>query len=112
MTDDKLFAQFMCIMWRKYTRSNSLKFFVWTLDVQQKVISMTKPITEEAISKLYSSITPRSLAIADLGCSSGPNTFFVASELIEVVDKLRRNLGHQSPEYQVFLQFSSPCQAS
>ncbi|XP_062143290.1 S-adenosyl-L-methionine:benzoic acid/salicylic acid carboxyl methyltransferase 3-like [Alnus glutinosa] len=71
--------------------------------VQQKVISMTKPITEEAISKLYSSITPRSLAIADLGCSSGPNTFFVASELIEVVDKLRRNLGHQSPEYQVFL---------
>ncbi|KAE8010526.1 hypothetical protein FH972_006893 [Carpinus fangiana] len=71
--------------------------------VQQKVISMTKPIAEEAISNLYCSTSPSSLAIADLGCSSGPNTFFLVSELIEVVDKLCRNLGRQSPEYQVFL---------
>jgi hypothetical protein len=45
----------------------------------------------------------RSLAIADLGCSSGPNTLFMVSELIKIVDKLRRKLGHESPEYQVFL---------
>ncbi|GMY12107.1 salicylate carboxymethyltransferase-like [Fagus crenata] len=71
--------------------------------VQQKVISLTKPITEEAITNVYSSNLPRSLAIADLGCSSGPNTLFVVSELIKVVDKLRTKLGHDSPEYQVFL---------
>ncbi|KAM3742027.1 hypothetical protein ACB098_07G041500 [Castanea mollissima] len=71
--------------------------------VQQKVISLTRPITEEAITNLYCRTLPRSLAIADLGCSSGPNTLFVVSELIKVVEKLRKKLGHESLEYQVFL---------
>ncbi|KAF5454424.1 hypothetical protein F2P56_024090 [Juglans regia] len=72
--------------------------------VQQKVITMTKPITENAITQLYYSTLPKNLVIADLGCSSGPNTLFVVSELIKVVDQLRRKSGHdQSPEYQVFL---------
>ena len=64
---------------------------------------MTKHISEEAITNLYCSTLPRSLAIADLGCSSGPNTLFLVSELIKVVDKLRQKLGHESLEYQVFL---------
>ena len=64
---------------------------------------MTKPIAEEAITNLYCSTLPRSLAIADLGCSFGPNTLFVVSELIKEVDKLGQKLGHESPEYQVFL---------
>ncbi|KAG6647006.1 hypothetical protein CIPAW_07G048600 [Carya illinoinensis] len=71
--------------------------------VQQKVITMTKPITEDAITQLYCSTLPKSLVIADLGCSSGPNTLFVVSELIKVVNQLRQKLGHRSPEYQVFL---------
>nr|POE75048.1 salicylate carboxymethyltransferase [Quercus suber] len=71
--------------------------------VQQKVISLTRPIIEEAITDLYCRTLPRSLAIADLGCSSGPNTLFVVSELIKVVEKLRKKLGHESLEYQVFL---------
>ncbi|KAG6647007.1 hypothetical protein CIPAW_07G048700 [Carya illinoinensis] len=65
---------------------------------------MTKPITEDAITQLYSSTLPKSLVIAHLGCSSGPNTLFIVSELIKVVDQLRRESRHdQSPEYQVFL---------
>ncbi|KAM3742028.1 hypothetical protein ACB098_07G041600 [Castanea mollissima] len=71
--------------------------------VQQKVISLTRPITEEAITNLYCRTLPRSLAIADLDCYSGPNPLFVVSELIKVVDKLRKKLGHESLEYQVFL---------
>nr|UMB49619.1 salicylic acid methyltransferase [Phaseolus vulgaris] len=71
--------------------------------VQQKVICLTKPIREEAITSLYCSKLPKSLAIADLGCSSGPNTLFVVSELIETVEKLCRQLNHKSPEYKVFL---------
>ncbi|XP_047175259.1 S-adenosyl-L-methionine:benzoic acid/salicylic acid carboxyl methyltransferase 3-like isoform X1 [Vigna umbellata] len=71
--------------------------------VQQKVISLTKPVREEAITSLYCSTLPRSLAIADLGCSSGPKTLFVASELIKTVEKLSRKLKHKSPEYRVFL---------
>lgn len=66
---------------------------------------MTKPIWVEAITKLinYYSKFPTTLAIADLGCSSGPNTLYVVSELIKVVDKMRQQLGCQSPEYQVLL---------
>ena len=80
----------------------SFKLFVLDFG-QQKVISMTKPIREEAITNLYCSTLPRSLAIADLVCSSGPNTWFVVSEFIKEVDKLRQKLGHELPEYQEFL---------
>ncbi|KAJ1411043.1 SAM dependent carboxyl methyltransferase, partial [Sesbania bispinosa] len=69
----------------------------------QKVISLTKPIREEAITSLYCSTFPRSLAIADLGCSSGPNTLFVVSEIIKAVEKLCQELKLKSPEYKVFL---------
>lgn len=71
--------------------------------VQQKVILMTRPITEAAISDLYCSLFPRSIGIADLGCSSGPNTFLAVSELIKTVDNKRKILGHKSPEYHVYL---------
>ncbi|KAF2302335.1 hypothetical protein GH714_034133 [Hevea brasiliensis] len=71
--------------------------------MQQKVISMTRPITEEAITDLYCGTFPKTLVIADLGCSSGPNTLFAVSEIIKVVEKLCGKLGRQSPEYQVFL---------
>ncbi|KAK7250896.1 hypothetical protein RIF29_33655 [Crotalaria pallida] len=71
--------------------------------LQQKVIYLTKHIRDEAIASLYRSTLPRSLTIADLGCSSGPNTFFVVSETIKVVEKLCRELDHKSPEYVVLL---------
>ncbi|KHN36081.1 salicylate carboxymethyltransferase-like [Glycine soja] len=71
--------------------------------VQQKVICLTKGMREEAISSLYRSMLPRSLAVADLGCSSGPNTFLVISEAIKSVEKLCRELNHQSPEYQIYM---------
>nr|UMB49615.1 salicylic acid methyltransferase [Oenothera biennis] len=73
--------------------------------LQRKVISMTKPITEEAITALYSGSlgTMTRLAIADLGCSSGPNTLFAVTELIEAVDKLCKKKGQTPPEYQIFL---------
>ncbi|KAL5557341.1 hypothetical protein UlMin_039577 [Ulmus minor] len=72
--------------------------------VQKKVISMTKPITEEAIINLcYSNSFSTSIVMADLGCSSGPNTLLVVSELIKVVDVVCRKLGNRLPEYLVYL---------
>ncbi|GLT80047.1 hypothetical protein SLA2020_515100 [Shorea laevis] len=73
--------------------------------VQLNLIRMTKPIWVQAMTKLinYYSTFPTTLAMADLGCSSGPNTLYVVSELIKVVDKMRQELGCQSPEYQVLL---------
>ncbi|XP_044469549.1 S-adenosyl-L-methionine:benzoic acid/salicylic acid carboxyl methyltransferase 2-like [Mangifera indica] len=71
--------------------------------LQKKVITMTKPIWEEAITKLYTTSFPAKLVIADLGCSSGPNTLLVASEFIKIVSNICKKLGSQSPEFQVLL---------
>ncbi|WJZ86058.1 hypothetical protein VitviT2T_005557 [Vitis vinifera] len=71
--------------------------------VQKKVISLTKPIIEDAITNLYCNNFPASLCIADLGCSSGPNTFFAVLEVVTTVDKVGKKMGRQLPEIQVFL---------
>ncbi|KAI9111265.1 hypothetical protein K1719_017677 [Acacia pycnantha] len=76
--------------------------------LQQKVMSITKPIRDEAIRSIYNEQLPKSLAIADLGCSSGPNTLFMTCELIETVEMLFRELNHESPEYIIFLN-DLPC---
>ncbi|RVX16766.1 Salicylate carboxymethyltransferase [Vitis vinifera] len=74
-----------------------------TLMVQKKVISLTKPIIEDAITNLYCNNFPASLCIADLGCSSGPNTFFAVLEVVTTLDKVGKKMGRQLPEIQVFL---------
>ncbi|CAN1236758.1 Salicylate carboxymethyltransferase [Linum grandiflorum] len=74
--------------------------------LQQKAITMTSQITEQAITRLMSSTNPnrRCLAIADLGCGLGPNTLFTVSELLKSVVRISKNLGRESPEeFQVFL---------
>ncbi|XP_047974630.1 S-adenosyl-L-methionine:benzoic acid/salicylic acid carboxyl methyltransferase 3-like isoform X2 [Salvia hispanica] len=73
--------------------------------VHRKVISMTKPIIEEAITQVYSSVDAISnrFCIAELGCSSGPNSLVVAAELISTVHQLSRSHGLQLPEFQILL---------
>ncbi|KAK6924400.1 SAM dependent carboxyl methyltransferase [Dillenia turbinata] len=73
--------------------------------LQKKVIILTKPITVSAMTDLYSTLSPTKICIADLGCSSGPNTLFVVSELIKTVVRLHKRLGQQneSPEFLVLL---------
>ncbi|EYU24141.1 hypothetical protein MIMGU_mgv1a019942mg, partial [Erythranthe guttata] len=75
--------------------------------VQRKVISMTKPIREEAITELYNSsitsINGGKLCVAELGCSSGPNALFVATEIVKTVEKICRKHGHSLPEFQIQL---------
>ncbi|XP_019180720.1 PREDICTED: salicylate carboxymethyltransferase-like [Ipomoea nil] len=70
---------------------------------QKNVILRTKPTTEEAITDLYNSLCPETISIADLGCSSGPNTFLVVFDIIRAVEKLRKITGTHSPEYVVHL---------
>ncbi|CAI8593566.1 unnamed protein product [Vicia faba] len=71
--------------------------------IQREAISLTTSLRAKAITNLYCSLCPRSLAIADLGCSSGPNTMLVISEIIKVVEKLCQEMNYKSPEYKVFL---------
>ncbi|PNX97229.1 salicylate O-methyltransferase-like protein [Trifolium pratense] len=71
--------------------------------IQQKAISLGTSSRIKAITNLYCAVYPRSFAIAELGCSSGPNTLSVISEVIKVVEKLCQELNHKSPEYKIFL---------
>ncbi|XP_019181476.1 PREDICTED: salicylate carboxymethyltransferase-like [Ipomoea nil] len=72
--------------------------------LQQKVILMTKPVTDEAIAGVYADLSPNTISIADLGCSSGPNTFLAVSELMRAVDGARKKLRrHHSPEFHIYL---------
>ncbi|XP_010255185.1 PREDICTED: salicylate carboxymethyltransferase-like [Nelumbo nucifera] len=62
-----------------------------------------KPIIKDSIQDLYSTSFPPCVAIADLGCSSGPNTLLVVSEIINTINNTCRRLSRPSPEVQVFL---------
>lgn len=64
---------------------------------------MVKDITLEAIQELYLTTTPKSLGIADLGCSSGPNTLSIIKDIIEAVQRTSRKIFHPTPEFRVYL---------
>ncbi|GLT86200.1 hypothetical protein SLE2022_043560 [Rubroshorea leprosula] len=67
------------------------------------VISMVKPILEESVLELYFSMLPDCLRIADLGCSVGPNTLLVVSEIIDVIEASCQRLNHSPPSIHAFL---------
>ncbi|XP_057746111.1 S-adenosyl-L-methionine:benzoic acid/salicylic acid carboxyl methyltransferase 1-like [Arachis stenosperma] len=71
---------------------------------QKKVMVIAKPILEESIKRLYS-VTPHPccLKVADLGCSSGPNTLQVIYDIINIVDITTCNLNPKLPVFQFFL---------
>ncbi|KAF7848618.1 hypothetical protein BT93_L1796 [Corymbia citriodora subsp. variegata] len=74
--------------------------------LQRKVILMTKPIVEAAVTALFSTTAtnfPASLAIADLGCSTGRNALFAVSEIISIMIDLCKATKQELPEFQVFL---------
>lgn len=72
--------------------------------LQEKVIYMTMGIMEEAISKVYGSISShKRMAIADLGCSSGPNTLLAVSRIVGALVDISKKHHRTPPEVQVFL---------
>ncbi|XP_047324627.1 S-adenosyl-L-methionine:benzoic acid/salicylic acid carboxyl methyltransferase 1-like [Impatiens glandulifera] len=73
--------------------------------LQKQVINMTMPIAQAAIINVYCNMNPttRTMCMADLGCSSGPNTLFVMYELVRTIYETRDKSGSQSLEFQVYL---------
>ncbi|XP_021749205.1 salicylate carboxymethyltransferase-like [Chenopodium quinoa] len=72
--------------------------------IQKQVLTLTKPLKEQAIRKSYCKNLPKTMCIADLGCSSAElNTLSLITELIDTVEKARRKLGNEPQEYQVYL---------
>ena len=70
---------------------------------QKKVILKAKPILQETIVQLYSKSFPECITMADMGCSSGPNTFLPIWEVLEAIDESCRKLNRKPPILQVFL---------
>ncbi|KAK2657143.1 hypothetical protein Ddye_010195 [Dipteronia dyeriana] len=52
---------------------------------------------------LMSTGFPDSLNVADLGCSSGPNTLLVLSEILDTIHVMCQQVNRISPEFQAFL---------
>ncbi|XP_052201548.1 probable jasmonic acid carboxyl methyltransferase 2 isoform X2 [Diospyros lotus] len=71
--------------------------------VQRKIIAVAKSMVEEAVLAILSENFPESMGIADLGCSSGPNTLIVASKIIDIVHSAACRKGLSPPELRVSL---------
>ncbi|KAF7810925.1 7-methylxanthosine synthase 1-like [Senna tora] len=71
----------------------------------RKVFMKVMPILKENITKVYTNINvPKNcLKVGDLGCSSGSNTFFAASEIMGMVDEVCLRLKMKTPEFHIFL---------
>ncbi|KAK1273543.1 Jasmonate O-methyltransferase [Acorus gramineus] len=68
-----------------------------------RVVNLMKHITLSTIVDLYIATTLPRLTIADVGCSSGPNSLSPTKEIIESVGKACRRLDRPSPEFMVSL---------
>ncbi|XP_055835716.1 probable jasmonic acid carboxyl methyltransferase 2 [Solanum dulcamara] len=75
-------------------------------NIQRKIISATNSRLNEAILKIMCNKkknVPESIGVADLGCSSGPNTLMVVSEIIDIIDETSRKTGISFPELRISL---------
>ncbi|XP_062085167.1 probable jasmonic acid carboxyl methyltransferase 2 [Humulus lupulus] len=73
--------------------------------LQSKIMCLGKAAMEEGILKILkkSSIIPESMGIADLGCSTGPNSLAAMTEIVKVIEGRCCSLGRPSPELRLFL---------
>ncbi|KAH1033581.1 hypothetical protein J1N35_045755 [Gossypium stocksii] len=72
--------------------------------LQKKVLLKTRPFLEDTIKDMLSKMAPvPCIKVADLGCASGPNTFFPACGIVDIVTRICREAHCESPELQVFL---------
>ncbi|XP_061943803.1 probable methyltransferase TCM_000331 [Populus nigra] len=70
---------------------------------QKAVLSKARPILEDTIKDMFSTALPTCFKLADLGCSSGPNTLLFVSEIMDVVYELCQQQNCKLPEFQMFL---------
>nr|XP_043608446.1 probable methyltransferase TCM_000336 [Erigeron canadensis] len=72
--------------------------------LQRKASDMVKHITLKSLEETYVTTTPKSMGIADLGCSCGQNTLSTIREMVEAIDEISHKiLDVPPPEYHVYL---------
>ncbi|MQM06049.1 hypothetical protein Taro_038865 [Colocasia esculenta] len=71
---------------------------------QRKIMQSARSVVEEAVLELCGvASSPDKLSVADLGCSSGPNSLSVVTGVVDAVEERCRQLGRSPPEFQLFL---------
>ncbi|KAJ9559994.1 hypothetical protein OSB04_005154 [Centaurea solstitialis] len=70
---------------------------------QRKIISINSSMVESAIVAILCEIEPTSMGVADLGCSSGPNSLIVVSQIVHIVQAASHRMGRVVPELRVSL---------
>ncbi|XP_027907203.1 7-methylxanthosine synthase 1-like [Vigna unguiculata] len=73
--------------------------------LQRKVASMVKPILEDTVKRLMSNFSSeRCWKVADLGCSSGPNSLFFVSNMLSIMDNVSMSINHRKPRvFQIYM---------
>lgn len=71
--------------------------------LQEKAILECKLLVEEAVKDVYAKTQTDTFVVADMGCSSGPNTFLLLSMIISALADHCHKLGQKPPEMQCFL---------
>ncbi|CAK9151469.1 unnamed protein product [Ilex paraguariensis] len=71
--------------------------------IQKSASEKVKHIVLETIVELYLSTTPKSLGLADLGCSSGPNSLSIMKAMLQTVEENCLKLRQPEPEFRVHL---------
>lgn len=71
--------------------------------IQKIVISKVRPVLEDTIKDVYNETFPECFKIADLGCSSGPNTILSVSNTMDIVHDLCLQKNCKIPEFHVYL---------
>lgn len=64
---------------------------------------MVKHITISTLQDVFLALSPKSFGIADLGCSSGPNSLSIIKDMVEAVEAASSKIMRPAPEFQVFL---------
>ncbi|XP_018511136.1 salicylate/benzoate carboxyl methyltransferase isoform X3 [Brassica rapa] len=67
--------------------------------LQRRVLSMTKPILVKNTKEMMRNLDfPECIKLADLGCSSGQNTFMVMSDIVNTINTLCEESNKKPPE--------------
>ncbi|KZV19984.1 S-adenosyl-L-methionine-dependent methyltransferase superfamily protein [Dorcoceras hygrometricum] len=72
--------------------------------LQKKASDKVKHIVLEAIERVLEATSwPKSIGIADLGCSSGPNTLLNIKDIVEAAETAAMAVSREVPEFRVYL---------
>lgn len=71
--------------------------------LQRANLSSSVPVLEQAVLDFCDTELPPCITIADLGCSSGPNTLFAVTQITSLIYERCSQLGQSPPEFSIFL---------